>query len=107
MIPFILFKEKDKNGNIQQYVLQREYPNYIGVISYRPIETALIQHPIANYNLWVIYSGTLKGNQIPLDKMALKDADDIYFNMAAWFYTEMDVNKYENYKIKTNATATT
>lgn len=107
MIPFILFKEKDKNGNIQQYVLQRDYPNYIGVVNFRPIETTICQQPIAGYNLWVNFNGSLRGNMMPLDKGSLKEMEEIFFNMACWFYTEMDTIKYESYKIKTDVAAVT
>ena len=104
MIPYILFQEPDKNGNMQQFILQKAFPNYIGKISDRPVETILCQQPISGYNLWLQYTGTLKGNQIPFEKGALKEMEEQYFTMAAYFYTVMDTRKYEKYKIKTDAT---
>jgi hypothetical protein len=109
MIPFITYREKDKSGVLQYYVLQKEYPHFVGIISSIPI-SGTWQSPIAGHNLWVVFNGTLRGNLIPAYQKIGDDIQASLDNMAAWFYNERikpDEKKYSKFKIKSNVQITT
>jgi hypothetical protein len=105
MMPFITFRDKDTNGDLQYYILQRAFPHFVGRISASPIEGALSNEPISGYNLWVTFNGTLVGNLIPNYVNIQKEISNVYFSMAAWFYAErivMDKGRFKRFKIKNN-----
>ena len=110
MNPYITFRDKDKNGDLQYYILQRDFPHYVGRIVVSPKQGALINQSIAGYNLWVCFDGTLRGNFIPSYSTVTEEISNVYFNMAAWFYSErivMDKNRFKKFKIKTDEINTT
>jgi hypothetical protein len=105
MSPFITFRDKDKNGELQYYVLQREHPHYVGCISSHPVAGAIAQSPVSGYYLWVVIQSTLRGNFIPAYNNVDKDMAVIADNMAAWFWAERivsDKKKYKKFKIESN-----
>lgn len=106
-LPFITYREPDKNGNLEYYVLQRDFPHWVGRISTIPKEGALAQSTIAGYNMYVIIEGTLRFGLIPTYKNVMEEMQLVADTMAVWYYTDrmiMDKKRYEKFKIKTNAT---
>ncbi len=87
MIPYITYRELE-NGHLQYYILQKEFPHYIGVISSHPINQTICQIPIPGYNLWVVFGGTLRGNMIPNYKDIQNEIDIEFQKMSIWFLTE-------------------
>ncbi len=106
-LPYITFREPDKSGNLEYFVLQRDFPHWVGRISTIPKEGALAQSTIAGYNMYVIIEGTLRFGLIPNYKNVMEEMQLVVDTMAIWFYTEriiMDKKRYEKFKIKSNDT---
>lgn len=100
MSPYITFQDTDKDGNLQNYILQREFPHYICVIADKKSEISIAQQPILGYRLWIILSGTLRGNMIPSYTDTLKEIEAVVLDMSNWFYKNRVVanpKKYKNY----------
>jgi len=107
MSQFITYREKDNEGVLQYYVLQREFPHYVGRISPYPIENHICQAALPGYNLWVAFDGVLRGNFMPSFPNELKNMQFVFENMATWFHSERvlaDPKKYKKFKIESNAT---
>ncbi len=85
--PFITFRELE-DGRLQYYILQKEFPHYLGVISSHPVKSTLCQISIPGYDMWVVFGGTLRGKMIPNYKDVKNDIDVAFHNMAIWFLTE-------------------
>lgn len=110
MQPFITYRDKDNQGNLQYYVLQRAYPHYVGLINRTPTPNAIAEAPIPQYELYVTFNGVLQGNYFPSYKDAREEAQQIYENMAAWFWAEriaMDKKRFEKFKIKKDVSTDT
>lgn len=105
MSPYILFEDKDDNGIFQKYILQREYPHFVGKISMMPMVTSLSQIPIPKYNLWILFAGTLRGNMMPAYTNFSEELDNVYRDMASWYYENVvlkNKEEFEKYKLKIN-----
>lgn len=104
MIPFITFREPDENGGVRYYILQREFPHYIGVVSISPDGT-IVNAPISGYYLWVVFAGTLRGNMIPAFPDVYKEMESVFTAMSEWYYLnriKSNPKKYAKFKIKEN-----
>lgn len=107
MSPYITFRDVDNENKLRYYILQREYPHYVGVLSEKPEADPIGQGTVAKYNLWVIFAGTLRGNFIPAYQDVKKELSFIYQNMADWYYENRilkDESRYKKFKITTNDT---
>jgi hypothetical protein len=105
MMPFITFRDKDAKGDLQYYILQRAFPNFVGRITRTPVDGALINQPISGYDLYVTFAGTIQGNIVPDYRNIQQEIQNVYIKMAAWFWTEriiMDDKKFKKFKIKTD-----
>lgn len=108
MAPYITFREKDAAGELQYYVLQRDFPHYIGLLCYHPKDNPLAQAAIPGYNLYVVITEVLRGRFIPAEKDVAQQMQIIAENMGAWFWSEriaMDEKKYKKFKIQPNVTS--
>jgi len=106
MTPYITYREKDDNGDLQYYILQKAFPHMVGRLVTFPIEGALANEAIAGYNLWITWNGCLRGNVIPNYTNFDKEIANVFFNMSAWFYAErivMDKSRFKKFKINTDA----
>ena len=83
MNQFITFREEDKNGELQYYILQRDHPHYVGFITPIPNEESLQSSPIPGYNLYVQFSGTLRGNFIQMNPSYSSELMSVYNDMAS------------------------
>lgn len=98
MIPFITYRETDSNGTLQYYILQKQHPHYIGIISSHPIARTLGQSAIMNHNMWVVFWGTIYGKTIPAERNVWEDIQLITDGMAMWFYKERILTETKKYK---------
>ena|SRR5579872_3799707 len=102
MSPFVTFKDTDRSGNMQYYILQREYPHYCGVITYYPSGESICQVPVTAHNLYVTFAGVLRGNFIPGHPGAEKEIVAVFHSMAIWFYVNrvsVDPKRYKKWAI--------
>lgn len=101
MEPFITFREL-KEGEFQYYILQRAFPHFIGVIKYKPSDTALYYISVSAHHLYIVFDGALQGRFMPSYKDAIDEMESIVRSMAEWFYVHRIVpepNKYKKWKI--------
>lgn len=101
-IPYITYRE-EKDGELMYYILQKEFPHNIGQIAVLPIIDSLVVSPIAGYNLWVVWVGTLRGNFVAVYPKHEIDLQFIFNNMANFYLSERihkNLNRYEKFKIK-------
>ena len=102
MIPFITYREQDEAGRLCFYILQNAHPHYIGLLVTYPVEGALVNMPLPEYNLWITYAGVLIGNYVPGFVGVEVEMDAIYANMAEWYYLNRikpNYKKYAKFKI--------
>lgn len=99
----ITFKEKDSEGNECYYVLQKEFPHYLGVIVTYPKKNLVDSSPIAGYNFWICFSGTIRGNFAPSYKNVSDEIVVALDNMALWYLNKIilpNKEKYNKFKIR-------
>lgn len=95
--PFITFREDEA-----YYILQKEFPHYCGKIVNYPIEGALINQPIASYNLYVTFNGVLRGNYVPSYNDVYNEIVHVFSEMANWYYLERifkDPKRFKKWRI--------
>jgi hypothetical protein len=100
--PFITFREKDDDGILQYYVLQRGWPHYLGLVTDNPHLASILKVPLAGYRFYVSYSGVLVGNYAPSSKEGESEMLLTLQQMANWFLKERILpyqRKYKNWKI--------
>ena len=101
MQQFITFREKDDNGDLQYYVLQRRHPHIVGLISPSPLFFIVPSCVIGGYNLWVSFSGCLIGNFIPSYMNVEDEISQTIEEMSAWYLENRilaDEKKYKKFK---------
>lgn len=103
MIPFITYRELI-DGKLEYFVLQKEFPHFLGRVVMFPVEHSLVNEPVAGYNLFITFAGVLSGNYYPSaitgDEMKL-----IFERMALWFASERVIGggkRFDKFKIKMN-----
>ena len=99
---YLTFRETDEGGRLCYYILQKAFPHYVGIISLGRIEGSLASSPIAGYNMYVNFTGTLRGNFIPSYADVLDEITAVFNDMAIWFLENRILNdqkKYAKYKI--------
>lgn len=102
MEPYITFRDTDGAGELQYYILQRQFPHYIARIAYKPSDAALFYMSVAGYHLYLIFDGALQGRFMPSYKDAIDEMEVVVRDMAEWFYINRVVpepNKYKKWKI--------
>lgn len=98
MEPFITFKDTDKSGELQYYILQRAYPHFQGVILTLPKEGAIAEAVVPEYNLFVSYAGTISGNYILSKRDIDAECQFVMQQMADWFYNNRVLKEPKKYK---------
>lgn len=102
MSPFITYREADNNGQLQYYILQKEHPHFIGVISTSPTKLLVPAIPITAHNLWVVFDGTLRGSLIPSYLNVGEEIKSVMMDMAQWYYANriaVEPKKYKKFKV--------
>lgn len=108
MQQFITYRELDKDNELQYYILQKEFPHCVGYISVVKKESVIAQCPISEYNLYVVFCGTIRGNFIPSYKNIAEEIEAVVASMANWYKEKRiltNQKRYEKFKIKSNDTA--
>lgn len=108
MNAFITFRDTASNGELQYYILQRAFPNYLGVLALVPVEKSLINVPISGYQLYVVFDGVLQGNYIPVYKDVYDEMLSVFTEMARWYYEHriiIDEKKYKKWKLNVSSSA--
>lgn len=110
MVPFLTFRESNAKGELEYFILQKAFPHYLGRLAIAPKQGLMPSVPIAGYNLYVEFCGTLRGNMIP----GYKDVEDemigVFHEMSIWFLVYRIVpqeNKYKKFKIQPNVSIPT
>ena len=104
MNPYVTFRDTDSQGELRYYVLQRQYPNFVGVIMERPNPDSLACVPISGHNLWVHFAGTIQGMYIPLSLNMRQEIETAFMDMASWYSVNRvfaNPGKYKKFKINT------
>lgn len=98
MSPYISFRDTDKEGNLRYYILQRNHPNYLALVSEKPYPESLFCMTVPGYNLWVVFSGTLLGFYIPMYFGVDKEIQGVFTEMTDWFLRERILKEPKKYK---------
>ena len=100
--PFITFREPDKDGSMQYFILQKEFPHFLARLVYAPVTGSLSCQPISDYKLWVSCEGSIRGRMIPNYVNIKEEMDTIIYMMTNWFYAErimMDEKRFKKFKL--------
>ena len=103
MTRYITYRDNDSTGQLQYYVLQRDFPHYVGIVSVAPVSGAMCCSPIPGYNLFIVFTGVLRGDYIPAYSGVKADIEMVFNDMASWYLEERikkDEKKYTKFKIK-------
>lgn len=98
MQKYITFKDFNNVGELNYFILQRDFPHYLARISTFPNDIIVPSIPITNYYLWIVFNGTLRGNLIPSHKNTLEDIKFVINDMAIWYYANHIVPNEKKYK---------
>lgn len=98
---YITFRdEEDKKP--KYYILQRDFPHFIGEVSTTPDKHLVGATPIPGYKLWIVFQFCLRGKSVP----SYRDLESIILNtmndMASWYFQnriETDQKRFLKFKI--------
>lgn len=99
--PYITYREFI-NDELGYFICQKDFPHYLCRISDKPIVNFIQPIPITDYNLWITFNATLRGNVIPSYKDIGEEIVSVMQSMAAWFYNNRilpNEKKYKKWKI--------
>jgi len=99
---YLTYRENDSEGRLCYYILQKEFPHYKGIISLGVLGGVLYSAPVPDYNMYVNFAGTLRGNFVPSYKDVMNEIEVIFNDMANWFLNNRvlaEPKKYLKYKI--------
>lgn len=102
MSPFITYRDIDINGELQYYVLQREFPHFIGLVSTSPTKSFVPAIGITAHRLWIVFEGTLRGSVIPNYLNIDAEVKSVMNEMSQWYYANrisLYPKKYKKFKI--------
>ena len=101
MEKYISYRESDA-GELRYYILQKEFPHFIGEISTKPEKRLVGATAVPGYNLWIVFGWCLRGQSLPsykdVSEMILTTMND----MASWYVAERiakDEKRYSKFKI--------
>ena len=101
-VRYITYREEDEFGRLCFYILQKDFPHYIGLLVTQPMNRAMINMPLPEYHLWLTYAGVLMGNYVPSTVASEANIDGIFSDMAEWYYLnriKTQAKKYSKFKI--------
>lgn len=107
-IPFITYHE-EVEGETKYFILQKAFPHNVGVICVQPSANPIGQSTIAGYNLWITWSGTLRGKMLAAYPEYEKDLQLCFDEMANFFLSERilkNERRYAKFKIKKDVSST-
>ena len=95
---YITFTEPDENDVMEYYILQKEFPHFLCKISEHPTGHFFQCVPINEYDLYIVFNSTLRGNVIPSYKNIGDEIKDVMHDMAEWFYNNRILKNEKKYK---------
>jgi len=98
MSPYITFKDTNKDGELELFVCQRDFPHFCASLSFTPDLNAICCIPISRYNLWLKDAGTIRGRFYPGYKDLQQQLEAVMIDMAAWFYNNRIAKDQKRYK---------
>src|SRR6185503_4313415 len=98
MNPYITFIESGNNGLIEYFILQREFPHFVCILSKEPIIKIVKPVPIDGYKLWVVFYSCLRGNVIPSYNDIDEELKVIMSDMSQWHLKNRILSNEKKYK---------
>ena len=98
MINYITFTEPNENEEMEYFILQKLFPHLLCKILEMPIVNVFQPVPINEYDLYIIFNGTLRGLQLPSYKNIGDEIKDVMHDMADWFYNNRILKNEKKYK---------
>lgn len=105
--PFITYRE-DVSGKLCYFILQKEFPHYVGLIKESPMGGTLPQMNIPGYSLWIQIVGTVRGSYIPSYQDVETEMNSVAGRMSQWLLDNRILpaeSKYRKFKTITNASS--
>jgi hypothetical protein len=85
MAKYITYRE-DENGAPSYYILQKEFPHFVGRVVDNPYFKSIVNAPVPQTKLYVAMVGTLRGNAIPSYQNILEEIKIFAIDMAYWYF---------------------
>lgn len=98
MIPYLTFTEPDENDTMEYFILQKAFPHFLCKISEHPIGHFFQCAPINEYDLYIVFNSTLRGNVIPSYQSIGDEIRVVMHDMADWFYNNRILKNEKKYK---------
>jgi hypothetical protein len=98
MSPYITYRDIDSNGELGYFILQRDFPHYIGQIITIPKKSIIPPIQVTGYYIWVNFNGTLRGNSVPGYRNIGEDIKFVINDMAIWYYANRVIPEHKKYK---------
>ena len=96
--PYLTFVESDEVWLLRYFILQKDFPHFMMVISEQPIKKIFLPVPINGYKLWVVFHGCLRGNVIPSYHDVDEELRVIMSDMADWYLNNRILTNEKKYK---------
>lgn len=101
-IPFITYREENENKQLEYFILQKDFPHFLGKITANPYEVSILKVPISGYKLYVSYQGCLRGKVMPAYNGVEQDILVAFQKMADWYKENrilIDEKRYKKFKL--------
>ena len=95
---YVTFRDTDNEGELQYYILQRDFPHIVAKITTYPVENKLSYTQITGYYLWITLTGTLRGDFIPNYVNILEEIKFVIEDMSIWYYENRIIPNEKKYK---------
>lgn len=102
---FITYRDNDDLGNLQYYIVQKDFPHIQAVITAYNKDYIFPSVPISGYSLYISFDGTLSGKRVPGYKDIYHDVISTMNEMAEWYLHNRlipDKGRYKKFKINSN-----
>lgn len=99
---FITYRDTDENGNLQYYVVQKDFPHIQALITAYDKNYIFPSIPISGYSLYVSFDGTLSGKRVPAYREIQHDIVSVMNEMSEWYLNNRilpDKGRYKKFKI--------
>ncbi len=107
MNKFVTFRDSNESGELHYYILQRDFPHYIARISTESTQGSLLRVTIPQYNMWLVFAGTLRGAVIPSYKDVMDEIKTVVLDMADWYLQNRispNPKKYKKWHLQQDTT---
>lgn len=101
-MPYITYRDTNESGELLYFILQKDFPHYLTILSDTPRKTFVQAIPITNYSLYLVFAGVLRGMMIPSYNNVGEEISSVMQSMASWFFDNrilVDPKKYKKWKI--------